>query len=202
MAGLSMVFNGLLVGASGFALYSIQPAEHPYAFSACAFGLCHGLLGIIHAYKKGDEGDSCNKIREISTSCMEIVQLPLINIELYLASSNTSALALGHGLFVIPLAFDLIAKLFTEEGDDSNTNTLKDLTILGNIVSLTFLAVNESNYTYVSMAITAFLTKYGAILLDSYWEGALENTVLLGYSIFTMLANNAITGKPEWMNMK
>ncbi|XP_036318886.1 uncharacterized protein LOC118733553 [Rhagoletis pomonella] len=201
MSGLSMVFNGLLVGASGLALYSIQPAEHPYAFSACAFGLCHGLLGIIHAYKKGDEGDRCNKIREISTSVMEIIQLPLINIELYLASSETSALALGHALFIIPLAFDLIAKLLTEEGDDSNTNTLKDLTILGNIVSLTFLAVNESNHTYICMAITAFLTKYGATLLDSYWEGTLENTVLTGYSLFTFLANYALTGKPEWMKM-
>ncbi|XP_053947755.1 uncharacterized protein LOC129237995 [Anastrepha obliqua] len=200
MSGLSMVFNGLLVGASGFALYTMPPAEHPYAFSACAFGLCHGLLGMIHYYKQDSE--DCSKIHDVSTSVMEIIQLPLINIELYLASSESSALALGHGLFVIPLAFDLIAKLFTEEGDDSNTNTLKDLTILGNIMSLTFLAVNESNYTYVSMAITAFLTKYGAILLDSYWEGSLENTVLTGYSLFTFLANYAITEKPEWLSMK
>ena len=165
-----LLVNTMLAGASGWAMYRMNgPMEHPYGFAASAFGLCHGLLGMIAACKTDDEEQA--KIKDISKSIMEIVPLSLVNIELYNMSENSN-LALGHGLFIIPLAFDILAKLFCDEPNETNaTDTLKDLTILGNIASLLYLTVQEGSAWYGGMAAAAFLSRYGAMLIEHYSEG-------------------------------
>uniref|UniRef100_A0A1A9ZZD1 Uncharacterized protein n=1 Tax=Glossina pallidipes TaxID=7398 RepID=A0A1A9ZZD1_GLOPL len=176
------VFSGILLGTAGHALVSVSPLQHPYAFCACAVGFCHALASLAESIACEDRCTLCFK--RLTCSCIEIMTLPMLNIEFYLKSEQSSPLALGHGLFVVPLAFDLLTKVSpSAEGEDDSTRTLKDLTILGNIVSLLFLAANENNAVYGMMVVAAFIAKYGAMFMDSLITGTGECTGLSGYSL-------------------
>ncbi|XP_073828395.1 uncharacterized protein [Musca autumnalis] len=199
------IFNSLLVGSSGYALSLVTPGEHPFIFTACAVGLCHGILGLYGNIVEGssnsqranetpiaDDSWIC-KTQNLTQSCIDIITVPLINIDLYMQSQQSSALALGHGLFVIPLAFDLSFKVFdTAEGDGNATETLKELTVLGNIVSLVFLSVNENNLPYGLMAMSALLAEYGSSAMENMLRGSGANIALMGYSLFFSLIPEAI----------
>ncbi|XP_065365048.1 uncharacterized protein LOC135958113 [Calliphora vicina] len=188
---LDTVFNGLLIGTSGYAMFALNPLEHPFAFTASAVGLCHGCAGIYTRFldsscgAEGSEGKCMNRAKKLTTSCMEIITVPLINIDFYRSSQQSNALSLGHGLFIIPLAFDLTFKFFASEGDEGETvAVLKDLTVLGNIVSLLFFAVNENNLPAGIMALSAFFSYYGSVLMESVLSGTGENSSLAGYALF------------------
>ncbi|XP_030385205.1 uncharacterized protein LOC115632266 [Scaptodrosophila lebanonensis] len=187
---LGALFNSLLAVSSGYAMYSLHPLEKPYGFVAAAFSLMHGVLGVVRAAK--DDDDECNRVRAITSGIMDIVPLPLVNVELYLRSSNPS-LAFAHGCFIIPLGYDLLAKL--ADTDDSSTETLKELTLLGNVVSLLFLGVNQSSNMYGSMAAIPFGTRYGSIILDHYWKGLGADFQLLANSTFMVLMAMTLSDK-------
>lgn len=198
------IFNSLLVGSSGYALSLVAPAEHPFIFTACAVGLCHGILGLYGNIVEGssnsqraadaptaDDSAMC-QFQNLTQTCVDIVTVPLINIDLYMQSQQSSALALGHGLFVVPLVFDLSFKIFDSEGDGNATETLKELTILGNIVSLVFLSVNENNLTYGLMAMSALLAQFGSNAMENILRGSGANIALMGYSLMFSLIPEAI----------
>ncbi|KAI9588898.1 hypothetical protein GQX74_007067 [Glossina fuscipes] len=185
------VFSGILLGTTGHALVSVTPFQHPYAFCACAVGFCHALAGLVESIACEDRCTTCFK--RLTCSCIEIMTLPMLNIEFYLKSDQSSPLALGHGLFVVPLAFDLLTKVSPNaETEDISTRTLKDLTILGNIVSLLFLAANENNAVYGMMVLAAFIAKYGAMFMENIIAGTGECTGLLGYSLLFGLVPMAL----------
>ncbi|XP_016971791.1 uncharacterized protein LOC108039339 [Drosophila rhopaloa] len=187
---MDALFNSLLVVSSGYGLYTLHPLDTPYAYATAALSLVHGLLGVVRAASNDD--DECNRVRLITSGIMEIVPLPLTNIELYLKSSNPS-LAMAHGCFVVPLVYDLMAKL--GDNEDTSTETLKELTLLGNVVSLLFLGVNQSNNLYGGMAAIAFGARYGSVILDYYWEGLGTDFTLLAHSLFVVLMTMTLSAK-------
>jgi len=190
------VLNVLLCGATGFGFYKIGPSEHPYAFTACVFGFCHGLFGLVSSLT-GDE--NAKKVTDTTTSIMEILPLPLVNVDLYLAAESNN-IALGHGLFIVPLAVSVILSLFKgesgDEGEGSALDTLKTLTILGNITSLLYLSINESSWNLAGMAFLAFMAKFGAKFFEEQIsEGSGEPVTYLSWSGFYVLTALATTGE-------
>lgn len=204
---IDAVFNSLLVGSSSYALAVVEPMEHPFIFTACAVSLCHGLLGFYSNIKEGlsnsqlaandsttQSHDSwVQQIHSLTQSCVDIISVPLINIDLYQMSQQSSPLALGHGLFIVPLIFDLSFKLLDVERDASGTETLKELTTLGNIVSLVFLSANENHLPYGLMAMAAFFAQYGSMFMESSYKGSGANAALLGYSMFFAMIPTALS---------
>uniref|UniRef100_A0A1A9UZ95 Uncharacterized protein n=1 Tax=Glossina austeni TaxID=7395 RepID=A0A1A9UZ95_GLOAU len=185
------VFSGILLGTTGYAMISVSPAERPYAFTACTVGFCHAIAGL--AKSLVSHKNVTKRVKRLTCSCLEIMTVPMINIELYLKSEQSNPLALGHGLFIVPLAFDVITKVAqNEEGNEIAAQTLKDLTILGNIISLLFLAANENISVYGLMALTAFTAKYGAILMDNLLSSTGEGTSLIAYAILLGLVPMAL----------
>ncbi|KAH8276750.1 hypothetical protein KR044_008143, partial [Drosophila immigrans] len=190
MLFMDALFNSLLVVSSGYAMYTLHPLQTPYGYAAATLSLVHGLVGVVRAASSDD--DECNRLRQITSGVMELVPLPLANIELYLKSSSPQ-LAMAHGCFVVPLAFDVVAKW--RDVEDNSTATLKDLTLLGNIVSLLFLGVNQSSNVYGGMAAIAFAARYGSVLFDYYWEGLGVHINLMANSAFIMLMAMTLTAK-------
>ncbi|XP_017110063.2 uncharacterized protein [Drosophila bipectinata] len=187
---MDALLNSLLVVSSGYALYTLRPSETPYGYAAAALSLVHGLLGVARAASNND--DECKRLRLITSGIMEIVPLPLTNIELYLRSTNPS-LALAHGCFVVPLVYDLMAKM--GDNEDTSTETLKELTLLGNVVSMLFLGVNQSSNMYGGMAAIAFAARYGSLVLDNYWGGLGSDFNLLAHSMFIVLMTMTLSPK-------
>lgn len=190
MLFMDALFNSLLVVSSGYAMYTLHPLQTPYGYAAAALSLVHGLLGVVRAANNDD--DECNRWRQITSGIMELVPLPLTNIELYLKSSSPH-LAMAHGCFLVPLTFDMVAKW--RDVEDNSTVTLKDLTLLGNVVSLLFLGVNQSSNVYGGMAAIAFGARYGSVMFDYYWEGLGVHFNLLANSAFIMLMAMTLTAK-------
>ncbi|KAH8403528.1 hypothetical protein KR215_007263 [Drosophila sulfurigaster] len=191
-AAVSGVLNALLCGVTGYGFYALGPQQHPYAFTACVIGFCHGLLGIVECCS----GDSnVTSAKETTNSIMEIVPLPLVNIELFFGGEGNN-IALGHGLFIVPMAISAIVALVkgSEEGDET-METLKLLTILGNITSLCYLAVNEGSWVMGGMAALAFMSKYGAEFLEQQLEGSGEPIKYLSWSGFYFLTTLAVGGE-------
>ncbi|XP_075157264.1 uncharacterized protein LOC142230507 [Haematobia irritans] len=201
---VDIFFNGLVVGSSGYALSQLQFTENPFIFSGCVVGLCHGLLGLYMnivegssnsqmAFELPQSNDSMvRKLQNLTESCMEITIVPLVNIDLYLKSQQSSPLAMGHGLFIVPLAFDVAFKLFDTDGERNSADTLKELTSLGNIVSLVFLSVNESHLPYGLLAMSALTAQYGPVVMENILKGSGANISLMGYSLLFALIPNAV----------
>ncbi|XP_023169270.1 uncharacterized protein LOC111598309 [Drosophila hydei] len=192
-AAVSGVLNAVLCGVTGYGLYAMPPQAHPFAFSACLIGFCHGLLGLIDMFV-GSDGTKTGK--ETTNAIMEIVPLPLVNIELFFGGESNN-IALGHGLFIVPMAISVLVGLIKGEGDDADeaVETLKLLTILGNITSLCYLAINEGSYIMGGMAFLAFLTKIGSEFLESYVEGSGYPVKYISWSGFYFLASMAVGGE-------
>ncbi|XP_043658196.1 uncharacterized protein LOC122623240 [Drosophila teissieri] len=193
---VSSVLNVVLCGAAGFGFYKIGPSEHPYAFTACVLGFCHGLFGLVSGLT-GDE--NVKKVTETTTSIMEIIPLPLVNVDLYLGAESNN-IALGHGLFIVPLGVSVILSFFKgesgDEGEGSPLDTLKTLTILGNITSLLYLAINESSWNLGGMAFLAFMAKFGAKFFEEQIsEGSGEPVTYLSWSGFYVLTAMAVSGE-------
>ncbi|XP_022208802.1 uncharacterized protein LOC111065114 [Drosophila obscura] len=187
------VMNLLLCGATGFGFCKIGPQEHPYAFTACVVGFCHGLLGLV-ASVSGDENTT--KAKDATNALMEIVPLPLVNVELFLGAESNN-IALGHGLFIVPLAVSVIIGWAkdSDEGDHA-IDTLKTLTILGNITSMVYLALNESSWTLGGMAFLAFMAKFGATFFeDKVTEGSGQPVAYISWAGFYFLTAMAISGE-------
>ncbi|TDG50351.1 hypothetical protein AWZ03_003256 [Drosophila navojoa] len=149
----------ILVGACCYALYTLTPAEFPYAYTAAAFCLVHGLLGVVRTLEGGGE---CDRTYAVSSNIVEVIPLPLANIEFY-SHSSESGVALVHALSLILLLYDLIGSM----ADDwnSSTDTVKDISLLGNIASGTYIGVQEENYFHVGVAAAAAVSRFGPTVL-------------------------------------
>ncbi|KAL7723259.1 hypothetical protein ACLKA6_018062 [Drosophila palustris] len=178
-SGLRLVYNSLLLLSSGLAARKISFQKHPYAFSACVVGGAVAVLGLIRVIF-GDDRDpqQFQILRDVSHSVMEMVPLPLVNMELYIVSHGVGPLALGHGIFVLPLLLDLRCSIVKDRKNCDFSETLRDLLVLGNIVSLGYLSVREGSFLYMRMAITMGVVKYIPIFLDSIQDSAGEDLIV------------------------
>ncbi|KAH8276745.1 hypothetical protein KR044_008138 [Drosophila immigrans] len=192
-SAVSGILSAVLCGATGYGFYAMGPQEHPYAFTACVIGFCHGLLGLVECLT-GDSNVSSAK--ETTNSILEIVPLPLVNVDLFFGGEGNN-IALGHGLFIVPMAISAIVGLVkgSESDGDATRDTLKLLTILGNITSLCYLAVNEGSWVMGGMAALAFMAKYGAEFLEQQIEGSGQPVKYLSWSGFYFLTTMAVGGE-------
>ncbi|KAH8262307.1 hypothetical protein KR038_000940 [Drosophila bunnanda] len=195
-ANLSIALNAILCGAAGFGLLKIGPSEHPWAFTSCVIGLTHGIVGLVNGLA-GD--DNTRKIQEKTTGIMEILPLPLVNVDLYMGGESNK-IALAHGLFLVPLTVSVVmAYLNSESSEDEisgTLQTLKVMTILGNITSLVFLTINEGSVYTAGMAVLAFMAKFGAEFCEEkVKEGSGQPVTYLSWSGFFILAAFAVTGE-------
>ncbi|XP_017130128.1 uncharacterized protein LOC108147882 [Drosophila elegans] len=180
--------NVLLAAACLYAMYSLTPADNPYGYLAASFTFVHGLLGLVRSFT--DELDECGRTFVISASILEVIPLPLANIEFYLVSDH-SGVALVHGLSLIPLFYDMLGKMGDEW--DSSTETLKDLALIGNIASTSYLAIKDGNHIYAAIAATAFIVRFGAALIDRFVEGLGAHAATVGNAGILALMTYALT---------
>ncbi|KAH8370070.1 hypothetical protein KR093_002115 [Drosophila rubida] len=160
---LDLFFNLVLVGSSGYGLYALTPADQPYGYTAAAFCFIHGLLGVVRSFES--DVDECSRSFFVSTSIVDVLPLPLANIEFYLQSS-LSGLAMVHAMSLILLLYDTMGNL----GDDwdSATETVKDLSLLANVGSAMYLGIQEENYFHVGIAVSAIIARYGSALVSIF----------------------------------
>ncbi|KAH8237607.1 hypothetical protein KR038_002512 [Drosophila bunnanda] len=192
---VTCVLNAVLCGASGYCLIKVALSAHPWAFSACVIGFCHGLTGLVDALT---DNENVTKVHRVTTRIMEIIPLPLFNVDLFLNSENNN-IALAHGIFLVPLGVSVLLAMFKNEGESEDfgtLDTLKILTILGNITSLVFLAINDSSWTEGGMAFLAFMAKFGAeFIQDRVADNSAVPITYISWSGFYILAAWAITGE-------
>ncbi|EDX18455.1 uncharacterized protein LOC6726516 [Drosophila simulans] len=182
---MGALVNLLLISACAYTMCSLTLAEHPYAYLAASFSLVHGLLGVVRSF--AEEPDECGHTFDISASILEVIPLPLANIEFYLVSDQPGV-ALVHGMSLIPLFYDMIGKMSDEW--DSSTDTLKDLALLGNIGSTLYLAIKDGNHLYFGVAANAFLARFGgAIVGNCNVVETLANTGILALMTYSLRAN-------------
>ncbi|XP_060651629.1 uncharacterized protein LOC132788313 [Drosophila nasuta] len=160
---LELVFNLVLVGSSGYGLYALTPTDQPYGYTAAAFCFVHGLLGLVRNVQS--QGAECSRSFFVSTSIVDVLPLPLANIEFYLQSSQ-SGLAMVHAMSLILLIYDTMGNL----GDDwdAATETVKDLSLVANVASATYLGLQEENYFHVGIAVSATIARYGSALVSTF----------------------------------
>ncbi|XP_017052108.1 uncharacterized protein LOC108095509 [Drosophila ficusphila] len=180
--------NLLLIAACCYAMYSLTPADNPYGYLAAAFSLVHGLLGLLLSFS--EEPDECDRTFLISASILEVIPLPLANVEFYLVSDQ-SGVAMVHGLSLIPLFYDMIGKIGDEW--DGSAKTLKDFALLGNIASTFYLAVKDGNHIYGGVAVTAIIARFGALLIDLFAEGFGPHVATVGNAGILALMTYALT---------
>lgn len=185
---MSTLFQGLVLGSSGYALYKVTP-DMPYAYAAFGILLGHSMVGLAKSVKCSDFTINAFALTSLLA---EILPLPLINMQLYSASSTSKELALCHGLSaIIPLMLSLMSRCGDRAAARTNQKLI-DLTILGNVMSLLFLAVNERNYWFGSIALTAFATKFALSNLECDIVTN-QNSAMMGNTILSVLALRSIT---------
>lgn len=207
---LETICNGLLLGTTGYAMSQVKPADHPFAFAACAVGFCHACAGIYTRFFDSSCSDDAetkcmNSAKKLTNGCMEFVALPLINFDLYNNSQQSNSLALCHGIYVVPLILQSTWKVFDSAGGEpaegevdgesgDPQQILENITILGNVMSLVYFAVNENNNPAGGMALAFVFSYSGALLIEQFLKGWEEKISLICYSIFFYLLPAAISG--------
>ncbi|KAH8263256.1 hypothetical protein KR044_006472 [Drosophila immigrans] len=191
-SGFRFVYNSLLLITSGLAAKKVSMAKHPFAFGACVVGGAVAVLGLLRAIL-GSDGDpeQFQMLRDVSHGLLELVPLPLVNMELYMASLGMGPLVVVHAIFVLPLALDLRCSVRQERKDCCLAESLRDLLMLGNIVSLGFLAVREHSTLYVHMALIMAAIKYTPVVLDNIQDDTGEDMLVYGSALFFYLLCHA-----------
>ncbi|EDV59264.1 uncharacterized protein LOC6541528 [Drosophila erecta] len=189
---LRFVYNGLLLASAVCSGRKMLPEEHPFAMAACVVVGFSAVFGLLRAIFASGEPEECRKLRDITSGVLELAPLPLANMDLYVRSTGLSPIALGHALFVLPLVCDLRCSLAKDRRDCALSDGLRNLTVLGNIVSLGFLAYVERNFLYLRMVLVMIVVKYGVVLVDSIKEDAGEDLQVCGTALFVHLLGKAV----------
>ncbi|XP_017152585.1 uncharacterized protein LOC108162379 [Drosophila miranda] len=190
------LYNSLLLTTALRAVQNLRPEEHPCAYAACAVGAVVAGLGLLRVIFASGQPHECQKLRDVCHGCLVLAPLPLVNMELYTLSTGlTSAVTLGHACFVLPLSLDLCCSLFKDREDCHTSDSLRNLTILGNIVSLGFLGMMERNFAYIRMMLVMVAVQYGGVLMDSMQEEAGEDLQICGTALFFHLLGKALEAK-------
>lgn len=190
---VSCALSAALCGVTGYGFAMIAPQDHPFAFTACVIGFCHGLMGIIDTFV---DNENLKTAKKISHEILDIFPVPLVNLDLFLNGEGNN-IGLGHGLFIVPLAVSMLITLIKDDPNDNGEayHTLKLMTILGNITSLVYLAFNDGSWVEGGMAVLAFMAKYGTETIEQLADQQLEPLKYLCYCGYYFLTTMAINGE-------
>ncbi|KAH8385365.1 uncharacterized protein LOC110177029 [Drosophila serrata] len=194
---LRFAYNGILLYTAVSSGCKMQPEEHPLALVACMVGGITAVFGLLRVIFASGQPEECRKLRDITHGVLELVPLSLTNMDLYMQSTGWSAVTLGHGFFLLPLLCDMRCCLAKNRVDCGISDSLKDLTILGNIVSLGFLAFVERNFLYLRMMLVMAAIRYGVVLVDSIRENAGEDLQVCGTALFLYQLGKAVESVAE-----
>lgn len=189
---LRFIYNGVLLGTSVMSARKMDLEQHPFALAVCVVGGVTAIVGLLRVLFASGQPEECRKMRDVTHGVLELVPLPLANMNLYLKSTGWSPIALAHSFFIIPLICDMGCCLAKERRDCEMSDSLKNLTVLGNIVSLGFLAFVERNSLYLRMMMVMVVVKYGMVLVDSMKENAGEDLQVCGTALFIHLLGKAM----------
>ncbi|EDV96053.1 GH16031 [Drosophila grimshawi] len=179
----------VLVGASFYGLYALTPADQPYGYLAAAFCFIHGLISLVRTIQGSED---CARSYFVSMAIVEVLPLPLANIEFYRQTSQCG-LAFIHGISLILLLYDVMGSL----GDDGDraTDTVKDLTLVGNIISGTYLGIQEEKYFHVGAAASAGIARFGSHLVGYFLPSAESHVDTLSRAAIIGLMTYSLTSK-------
>ncbi|KAH8333699.1 hypothetical protein KR059_002578 [Drosophila kikkawai] len=194
---LRFAYNGVLLYTAVTSACKMQPEEHPFALAACVVGGIAAVFGILRVVFASGQPEECRKLRDITHGVLELVPLPLTNMDFYMQSTGLSAVTLGHAVFILPLVCDMRCCLAKNRIDCEISDGLKDLTILGNLVSLGFLAFVERNFLYLRMMLVMAVVRYGVVLVDSIKENAGEDLQVCGTALFLYQLGKTISSVTE-----
>ncbi|KAH8281442.1 hypothetical protein KR054_000461 [Drosophila jambulina] len=189
---LRFAYNGVLLYTAVTSGHKMQLQEHPFALAACVMGGVTAVIGILRVIFASGQPEECRKLRDITSGVLELVPLPLTNMDLYLQSTGWSAITLGHACFVFSLVCDMRCCVAKNRLNCEVSDSLKDLTILANIVSLGFLAYVERNFLYLRMMLVMALVRYGVVLVDSIKEHSGEDLQVCGTALFLYQLGKAV----------
>ncbi|EDW05006.1 GH10086 [Drosophila grimshawi] len=183
--GLRFIYNGLLLTTSGLAMRHLSLERQTFAFVACLVGGAAALVGLCRAlFGSSTTITGRSRARDVCQGMLELVPLPLINMQLYEHRLGLGNVVLAHGILLLPpLLLDLRCSLVKERKNCDLTETLRDLSMLGNIVSLLFLAAREHNFLYMRMGLVMLLVKYYPVLADSAQEETGEDLIVCGSAL-------------------
>ncbi|EDW11250.1 uncharacterized protein LOC6575804 [Drosophila mojavensis] len=192
--GRRFIFNAVLLTTSGLAARKLSLEQQPFAMVACVIGGVAAALGLLRvAFGSAGEGPyrryrgnerEFRMLRNVSQGVLELIPLPLVNMELYAHSLGLGPLALAHGIFVVPLLLDLYCSMVKQRKDCDLTESLRDLSMLGNIISIGFLSVKESNFIYMRMTLIMLVIRFYPVIMDTAHEEAGEDLVVCGTALF------------------
>ncbi|ALC38962.1 CG14537 [Drosophila busckii] len=183
--GVRFISNSLLLLGSTWTAKKLTVEAYPYAFSACVVGGAAALVGILHVLLANEyDVDELRQYQELRKGMLELMPLPLVNMQLYMLSQGMGTLVMAHASFVLPLAMDICCSLAWRRKNCYISETLRDLCMLGNILSLGFLAFKERNSIYLRLMLTMASIKYGPMLFDGVEDEAGENLLVLGSAMF------------------
>ncbi|KAH8273641.1 hypothetical protein KR018_005548 [Drosophila ironensis] len=188
---LRFIYNGLLLGTAVLSARKMNLDQHPFALTSCVVGGVAAIFGLLRVIFASGQPGECRKLRDITHGILELVPLPLANMNLYFFSTGCSAITLGHAFFMFPLVCDLACSLSTELIDCDLSDSMKNLTVLANIVSLSFLAFVERNFLYMRMAMVMIVVKYGLVMVDSMKMEVSEDLQMCGTALFLHLLGKA-----------
>lgn len=194
-----LAYNSLLLVTSGLTASKMTFACQPFACCACMVGgavAVLGLLRVLFARKPED----LRMLRDINRGVLELLPLPLVNMELYgLSQGSFSPLVLGHCVSILPLLLDLNCSLFRQRKNCDLSETLRDVTMLGNIISLGYLAYQECNMIYTRMSVVMFAVKYLPVILNMVNDSTGEDMIVCGsaYFFYQLGKVTGLTGEYE-----
>lgn len=175
---LRLAYNSLLLMTSGLTVSQMMPSCHPFACGACVVGGTVAVLGLLRVLF-ASKPDEMAVVRDINRGLLELLPLPLVNMELYRRTQGTcSPLVLGHCVVLFPLLLDLNCSVKQQQSNCNLSDTLRDLTMLANIISLGYLAYREANSIYLQMSASMLLVKYTPVLLDYVNDGTGEDMIV------------------------
>ncbi|KAH8237525.1 hypothetical protein KR038_003738 [Drosophila bunnanda] len=189
---LRFTYNGILLYTAVTSGCKMQPEEHPFALVACMVGAVTATFGLLRVIFASGQPDECRKLRDITYGVLELVPLSLINMDFYRHSTGWSGVTVAHAFFLVPLVCDMRCCMAKNRVDCETSDSLKDLTVLGNIVSLGFLAYVERNFLYLRMMLVMAVVRYGVVLVDSIRENAGEDLQVCGTALFLYQLGKAV----------
>ncbi|XP_037937403.1 uncharacterized protein LOC119670997 [Teleopsis dalmanni] len=182
--------SALLMTAADYSMFHLSPTEDPYAFSALAVSFCVGLISVLKGVYDDDETSQAQDndyntedFWRFAVNVLEMAQLPLINVHMYLQSQRCHSLARTHGIFIIPLSIEVLLRYFSDLKYDVS---FKNLTILGNVFSLLFLAINENNKICFVLASVSSFTYVIASFMGEHFRNSRDIVKLIGHSAFVL----------------
>lgn len=174
-----------LCGATGWALHAIDYEKSPFAYGCFAFLLGHGLLGVLrhthpHVLKHVEQ------IYRYTRLLVQTTPIALITTQLSLNLNEPIEYAYAHAATAF---LPTICELALPEHNDHAV----DVVMLGNVASLSYLAVMNEKYWAMGLAVLSTLNHFCYKPISERYDVPKTDLLIYGLGFFTVFAVNCLT---------